>query len=355
MRNLEGLQFSHRVGIGKIVIVIIVIAIIAVSALAVDLYESSQTPANNVTFSLGISPGPEDAPQYYAQQQGYYSKQGINVTILPGTGGAAAIAAVSTGQVEFALTDASSMAYSLITSNVTNVRIVAVLFPNSFFGVIYNKADVSSLKDLVGTPGAAVGVATSTATKLFLALMQKNNLSTPTNVQYGTSQTVIEPYVATGKVDWVIGGSQDVATLQPAASKVGIQLGFLSFDQYGLNSYGEVLIASTSMISTHTDLVRRFVLATMQGMVQADLNPTAAADAENQAQPQLNATSMLVGWNLDISCCLQGITSSTNPLVFGYINPQRMQQTVNTVLAGAGVTKSVNATQFYDDEFTQAS
>jgi len=328
------------------------VVLVAVAGASVLLYEGTSAPADQVKFSLGFPASYFDAPHYYGLDQGYYERNGINVTILPGTGGAAAISSVSTGQVDFALTDASGLVYSLVSSNVTNVRIVAVIFPKSFFGIIYNKARISTLSDLVGKTGAAGNPTTTIATKLFLALLKLNGInSSSINMAYG-SQTVVEQYVATGKADFAIGGAQDVAGLQAAATKSGIQLGFLPYSQYGIDSYGEVLITSTSMIQSHSDLVRRFVLATLQSLTAATLNPEAAVASMEKYQPQLNQTLMLQGFSIDVSCCLQGVTSSTNPLVFGYIDPVRMQQTVSTAVQGLGLSRSVNATSFYTDAYT---
>jgi len=342
----------RRLAFSRVLAVVIVVVLVVLAGVGFLLYENAANTADQVKFSLGFPASYFDAPHYYGLDQGYYRSNGINVTILPGTGGAAAITSVSTGQVDFALTDASGLVYSLVNSNVTNVRIVAVMFPKSFFGIIYNKAKISTLSDIQGKTGAAGNPTTTIATKLFLALLKLNNLNISTMTMNYGSQTVVEEYVATGKSDFAIGGAQDIAGLQAAASKNGIQLGFFPYSQYGIDSYGEVLITSTSMIQSHSDLVRRFVLATLQSLTAATLNPAAAVASMEKYQPQLNQTLMLQGFNIDVSCCLQGVSSSTDPLVFGYIDPARMQQTVNTAVQGLGVNKSVNATSFYTDAYT---
>lgn len=345
---------SERRGLTVKLIALVVIILLASAGVAVYFYETSLAQENNVTLNLGFPPGPEHAPQYYSLQQGYYSSQGINASLLPGRGSLAAISAVSTGKVDFAIIDASALIFSLHDSNITNVKIVSVLFPASFYGIIYNKASVSGLSDLTSKPGALINPSTSEETRLFLALASQNGLNVAENVQYATSAAIIQGSLTTGKVDWIEAGAQDIAFLQPAASQLGIQLGFIPFSQLGFSSYGEVLITSTSMISNHGDIVKGFVEATMKGMVQSAVNPAGAAAAENHYEPQLNATLMLQGLNLDVSCCLQGITSSTNPLVYGYVDQTSMQTTVNFALLASGITASQSASTFYTDAFTTA-
>jgi ABC-type nitrate/sulfonate/bicarbonate transport system substrate-binding protein len=348
------LVILRRSGVSsKLAAVFIVILVAAVGG-GYLLYQGSFSQENPVSINLGFPPGPEHAPQYYSLQQGYYSSQGLNASLIPGTGSLAAISAVSAGRVDFAIIDASGLVFSLVSSNITNVKIVAILFPASFYGILYNKAFVSSVSDLASTPGALNNPSTSEETRLFLALAKQNNINVTGNAQYVTSSTIMDGLLTTGKVAWIEGGAQDVAFLQPAATQVGVQLGFIPFAQLGFSSYGEVLITSTSMISAHSDLVGKVVSATMKGMVQSALNPAAAAAAENHYEPQLNLTSMLQGFNLDISCCLQGITQSTNPLVYGYITPAAMTNTVNFALAASGITESVDPTEFYTNQFTTA-
>ncbi len=337
----------------RLALSVVIVLLVAAGLTAYYLFQGSGGQSTSVTLTLGIPPGPENAPQYYALQQGYYSSGGLNVTILPGTGGTAAIAAVSSGEVDFALTDASGLVYSLTKSNVTNVRIVAVLFPTSFFSVVYNEAAISSPDGIAGKPGAATNPSIGIATKLFLALADQNNLTVAPYLQFGSSQSVVWGDLGTGKVDYEVGGAHDIAFLQPSASLQGIQLGFFPFSDYGFTSYGEVLVTSSAMIADHGGVVKSFVSATLKGMVEAALNPAAAAAAEVRYQPQLNESQMLQGWNLDVACCMQGVTAATNPLAFGYPDPVRMQQTVNFVLLGEGVSTAVNATQFYSDAYTQ--
>jgi ABC-type nitrate/sulfonate/bicarbonate transport system substrate-binding protein len=343
---------SGRAGISTKLGAAAVIVLVALGGVILYYYEGSLTEENSVSISLGFPPGPEHAPQYYALQEGYYSSEGINATLVPGTGSLAAISSVSAGKVNFAIIDASALVFSLVSSNITNVKIVALLFPASFYGIIYNKGVVSNLTGLASKPGGLINPSTSEETRLFLSLAKQSGINVTGTAQYLSSSAILDGLLTTGKVAWVEGGAQDVAFLQPAATQEGIDLGFIPFSQLGLTSYGEVLIASSSMISNHSSVVQSVVRATLKGMISSALNPAAAAAAENYYQPQLNTSQMLQGLNLDVTCCLQGINSSTNPQTYGYLNPVAMQNTVNFALGASGITKSVNATLFYTDAYT---
>ena len=343
-----------RTGVSGKLTAVLILVIVAAAGVAAYYLSGGSKGSSNVTFALGGAPGPEDAPFYYALQQGYYSSEGLNVTIIPGTTGMSGVSAVSSGEVSFALNYAPALTSSLLTSNITNVKIVAALYGASPLGIIYNEAKVSNASDVFTTTGAALNPSIGSSTRLFLYQAKQVDPNLTPAVYYGNSQAAVDQFLATGQADWAIAGAQDIALLQPATAANGVQLGFISFDQLGIHTVGYVLITSQAMMQEHSGTVRSFVLATLRGMVGAALNPSAAAAAEVHFQPQLNETQMLQGLNIDISCCMNGVTSSTNPLVFGYVDPTRMQQTVDAVVATAGTHRSINATEFYTDAYTQA-
>lgn len=323
--------------------------IIGGSGVAYVLYQSTTAPPENVKFLLDFTPTYFHLPYYYGYDQGYYKQNGINVSIIPGKA-STAFTAIAAGQVDFALTDATTLV-SGVAANITNVRIIGIIFQKSFFGVVYNKAKISTLQDLQGKMAGANNPSQSPNTKLFFALAKINglNLSSIT-FQYGQA-TVFPQLVTTGKVDFVLQAVHDLASLVPKAAQNGIQLGFFPYAQYGLDIYGEVLVTTTQMIQTHPDLVRRFVVATMQSVTGAISNPDAAASALVKYQPQLNRTIMLAGYKSDISCCLGNVTSGMNPLTFGWIDPARMQTTVNLLVQGLGIKTPVNASALYTDSY----
>ena len=343
-----------RAGASGKMMAVMIIAVVAVAGVAAYLLIGAPTQSS-VTFALGGPAGPEDAPFYYAVQQGYYASEGLNVTIIPGSPGTPGVSAVSTGEVSFALNYAPAVTLSLLTANVTNVKIVAALYAKSPLGIVYNTAKVSSPSDVYNTTGAALNPSIGSSTRLFLyqAKQEYPNLTPP--IFYGTSQATVNQFLLTGQADWAIAGAQNLALLQPAAAAKGIQLGFMSFDSLGIHTLGYVLLTSEAMLQSHSGTVKGFVLATLKGMVGAALNPSAAAAAEVHFQPQLSQTKMLAGFNMDVSCCMSGVTQSTNPLVYGYVDPALMQQTVNLIAALSGRTTNIDATQFYTNAYTQAA
>jgi len=347
------MMVGSRPAVARVIIVILVIVVMGVAGLAF-LYFQSSPPPSAVTLSLENVPNAYDSPIYYGLQQGVFSAQGLQVVVQSGSGTSGTIAKVASGGVEFGLADTPGMILALANSNITNVRIVAILYQENFYAVFYNKANISTIKGLNGASGALSAPGTSTLTPFFNLFASLNGLNlTSMKLQYSTS-SVFTYLVAQGSVEFTTNKIHNLPAVQAVASKKGIQLGDFLLADYGLSTYGEALLTTTQMIQDHPGIVQKMVRATMESVIMSRLNPGAAVSALYEAQPQLNSTLLLAGFKLDLSCCTGNATSATNPLAFGWIDPQKMQQTVSLAVEGLSLRK-INATSLYDDSFTTSS
>ena len=348
------MDIRRSVAISSKAIALVVVVILVVAAGAYLAYRDSVVPASKTTLSLESAPNAYDAPIYYGLQQGLFANQGLNVTLESGKETAGTIANVASGSVEFGLADTPGMIFALANANITNVRIVAILYQENFYAVFYNKATISSVSDLEGKSGALNDPSISTLTPLFDLFARTNGLNVSSiNLQYSTS-SLFTYLVAQGKVDFTTNKIHNLPAVQAVAKENGIQIGAFLLSKYGLDTYGEALLTTTQMIQEHSDIVQKMVRAVMGSVISAESNPAAAVAALIKAQPQLNESVILPGFELDLSCCTKNATSTTDPLTFGWIDPQRMQETVNLVVEGLGI-RPVNASSLYTDMFTKPS
>lgn len=328
---------------------VVIVVLFSASGVGYWLYLSTPTASRNVTFMLDFAPNSQHAPYYYGVQQGYYKQNGVNLTILPSKGTVAAISAVAAGQVDFALADTSGLIQAVSTSNITNVKIVSMVFAKNFYGVIYNTESIKTPADLAGKSGAA-SVLPNIQTSLFTLFAKLNNVNfSSLKMQYATPG-VYGSLLTQGKVQFVTNPVHNLPTLRAAALASGIQLGVFPFSSYGVDVYGQAIITSTQTIQAHPDLVRSFVAATMQSVVGAIRHPQDAVAALTRSQPQLNATTSLAGFESDVNCCMANATGIINTLTFGWIDPTTMQHTVNESVLGFGLKAPVNASSLYTDD-----
>lgn len=346
------MRLSAKRGLSTRIVAVAVIVVVAVAALGVYLYLSQSSLAQKATLMLDFSPNSYHAPYYYGLQHNIYNDDGVHLSILPGTSSSATIAAVSTGEVDFGLADAAGLVYARENANISNVVMVAMIFQKNFYAVLYNKQNISTIQDLAGKTGGASNPSTSTQTKLFYLMAKEDGLNlTGTNIQYAGS-SIYAAELADGKLQWILDPVHNLPVLQADAKPLGIQLGAFPFAENGLDTYGEALVTTTAMVQQHPSLVQAMVRATLQSVVDAVQDPSAAITSLVSYQPQLNASLSLQGYELDISCCLQQPVQGASALAYGWMDPTTMQSTVSLVAQGLGVTAPLNASSFYTDQFT---
>src|SRR5439155_7708971 len=148
------------------------LAVILAAAVAV-IAASFAHAEDKVSLRLNWYLGGLHVPFYYGKDKGYYSAEGIDLTINEGRGSANTVQVVAAGSDTFGLADSSSVI--LTASKGADVKSVMWLLNSTGFAVIsLASAGIRSPKDLEGkrlavSPGDPLG-------QLFQALAAVNKL-----------------------------------------------------------------------------------------------------------------------------------------------------------------------------------
>ncbi len=340
---------DSRRGIGRALFVVVIIIMAGVVGTLAYITTPGSSP-QKVTFMLDFQPSGFHGLFYYGLNHGLYSASGLDLTILPGSGSLTTISAVATGKAEFGFVDAGVLALSAATANVTNVKIVAMVFQTTPYAIIYNTGRISGFPDLANkTLGTTPG---SGGVKLFAVLAKLNNLNLSSITQKYASAATYNAMVALGQVDFIIGTVNRFPELVPLAARNGITLGEFTYAQYGLDLYGDALVTSNEMIQDHPDVVREFVKASMESIQGATRDPQAAVASVVNHNPQLNSTLSLLDFRAEAEFTLPpNVNSTANPLTLGWTDAARLQKTANSVLQGYGINAGFNVTSIYTNEF----
>jgi len=349
----RAVHIARRNAVGRVLVAVVVIVLVGLSGLAFVLYEQTSIKPSTVSLSLDFTPNPGDAPLFYGVAQGIYKQNHINLTIIPGTSVNAAIASLEAGDVNFALVAPSSVVDYVAKNNVTNIQMVAMEYARGTLVVIYNNASISTISDLNGKSGSMVSPSAGDVMGDFQLFANANGLNTSSmSIQYNPVSTS-DDLLLTGKVQFIVASVQNLATVQSAGSTSGLKFGYFAMSDNGFNSAGFAIATTESMIQQNPGVVRDFVEATMQSLVSAYANQTGAVADLVSANPDLNETASLQGYRTLLSCCSMNPGNLTNPLQYGWINPQFMQQTVNNEIIADNLGITLNATTIYTNEFVQ--
>ncbi|GAB3800440.1 ABC transporter substrate-binding protein [Humibacter antri] len=220
-----------------------------------------------INMQLGWIKNMQFCGEYMASQRTYYTKSGLDVTLV--SGGAAATSAeasISTGK-SWTGTSKPLAAAQAIAKGVKVKIIGAVMQQDGHVIISPAGKPLKSPKDLIGKK---VGVSLHTMPD-FLALLKVNHID-PSQVHTVPVQFDPSPLVH-GEVDaWDGYSNNEPVTL----AKQGFQTHSFKYADYGLPTVAQVLEVASDSITKERDKVKAFLTAEIQGWRDAIKDPDQA-------------------------------------------------------------------------------
>lgn len=222
--------------------------------------------------------------------EGIYAEENIDLQITPGGPDNNAVKLVASGTDAFGVAGADEV----LMAREKGIPIVAigVLFKDSPLGFVSKKANNITSPQMWNGKTIEVSYG-SNAEIQYLAIKKKFNIVNIKEVPYTYN---LVPFID-GTVDVSVAYLMDqVITLE---SK-GIELNIQACKEYGINPYGDVIITSEKMIAENSELVERFVRATIKSMKWAINNQQQAVTHLLKHTPELNFENELKVWEATI-------------------------------------------------------
>ncbi|HWM41288.1 MAG TPA: ABC transporter substrate-binding protein [Burkholderiales bacterium] len=311
---------------------------IAIALLALSAPAWAQ---DKVSFRMNWYLGGLHVPFYYGKDRGFYSAEGIDLTLNEGRGSANTVQVVAAGSDTFGLADSSSVIVT--ASKGADVKSVMSLLNSTGFAVIsMASTGIRTPKDLEGkrlavSPGDPLG-------QLFqaVAAVNKLDMSKISLVQVDPAAKVVS--VLERKADALLGGADDQYFL---IKQRGIEPAALRFADHGANIVGMTVLTKGELIKSKPDLVRRFVRASARSWEEAKKNPGAAVDAALKVKPDLNRQSTLDQLIVDIEL----LDSPNSRGRIGWGAQADWDQTLTLLKKYRGLETSQPWTAFHTNEF----
>jgi len=282
------------------------------------------------------------APIYLGKEKGFFSDQGIDLTINEGRGSGVAAKVVGAKDDLFGVCDAGTM----ILSATKGIPIKAVMSPMNVspFGVISRAdANIRTAKDLEGKRLAVT--AGDSLTQLFPAVVTANDLDDSKIEMIFVDPASKVVSVLEKKADALL-GSADAQFFQIEAK--GVKASALNFADIGVNTVGLSIIAHEDTIEEQPDLVRRFVAAMRESFEYGRDNPDEAVAAALRAKPDLKAET-IKGQLLTDLPLLESPASAGKGI--GYAAAEDWQRTLDLMREYRGLKTDRTASSFYTNEF----
>ena len=268
---------------------------LAIGAAALALLSGAPASAQDkVSLRLNWYLGGLHVPFYYGKERGFFSAEGIDLTINEGRGSANTVQVVAAGSDTFGMADSSSVI--LTAARGADIQSVMSLLNSTGFSVVsLAESRLRTPKDLEGkrvavSPGDPLG-------SLLQAVCKANNVDCTkiSMVQVDPAAKVVT--VLEKKADALLGGADDQYFL---IKQRGVEPAAMRYADHGANIVGMTIVTQGDVIKNKPDLVRRFVRATVKSWEETKKNPGAAVDAALKVKPDLNRQSTLEQLMVDI-------------------------------------------------------
>lgn len=296
-----------------------------------------------VDLVLNWTPLADHSPYFLAKANGLYDDAGLDVNIEFGKGSADSVQRVATGQSDIAISDAGSVVAA--AGKGAELLMVGMLFDKGPQAIWTTKAaGITKPQDLVGKK---VGVPNADTQKvLFNALAEANDFAA-NKVQFvNIAPTAKYGALSSGKVDAIL----DFTTGQPFVEKaVGADNAVsVPWADYGVNLYGNALVTSKKYTENNADVLKKFLKATYQAWADTMNDPDKSIATMKQAVPEVDVPTFTANLALVLDLFKSKDYAEHG---IGYMNEDRMCETVDTVQKYVPVDSKPTCTELFSNDY----
>jgi len=319
---------------------------VIVAALLLPFAAACGTGSSENAMSVMVDVGylPKHAPFFAAVDRGFFGEEGLDVTIMPGSGSGNTVAAVDTGKVDVGWADFGVTV--LNQGRGAQVTQVNLLQARSAYAVVaMSDGNIHDWDDLKGKTVATEGAGAMTS-MWPLALSRLGLAEQDVNVVHATSSAKI-PGLLSKQWDANLALSVSDAPAIDALGKVPV---VLKWSDIGIDLYGNGLIVSNEQLRSNPDRVKRFNRAMQRAYLWSCEHPEEAADSFHKEVQGYETRTVVLA--LQEQCALnQQVGEEDVP--FGRMTDAGVQQMIDVSreFLGLDPNTTLNPAQVYSNDY----
>jgi len=281
-----------------------------------------------VRFALDWRFEGPSAPFFVAIDKGYYKAEGLNVSIDPGAGSVEGINRVASGAYEIGFADINSLIKYRDNPRNLPVKAVMMVYDTPAFSIVsLKKNGISKPKDLegkvLGAPAPDGAYAQWPifvhANKIDASKVKIENIGFP----------VREPMLAQGKVDAITGFWFSSYMNLKANGVKDEDIVVLHMRDYGVDLYGNVILANPDFMRFSPKALAGFVKATIRGIQDTVKDPERAIDSMMKRNPIAKRDVELE--RLKLSLQKNFVTPDVQKNGLGAVDMKRLERSIDQI------------------------
>ena len=268
------------------------------------------------------------APYFVAIDKGYYKAEGLDVSIDPGSGSVEGINRVASGAYEMGFADINSLVKYRDNPRNLAVKAVMMVYDTPAFSIVtLKKTGIKAPKDLEGKILGAP--APDGAYAQWPIFVKANNIDASKVKIENVGFPVREPMLAQGRVDAITGFWFSSYMNLRANNVPADDIVVLHMRDYGVDLYGNVIIANPDFLRFSPKAAAGFVKATIKGIQDTVKNPDAAIDSLMRRNPIAKRDVELE--RLKLSLSKNFVTPDVRKNGLGAVDPKRLERSIEQI------------------------
>lgn len=306
----------------------VLLAILLFASVACGGEPETPRGATEVTYLTSFSTFGRDAYVYVAQEKGFFTEAGLDVTINPGSGTVDVLKLVGGGRADFGIADLTGTMITVAKEKLPVTAVAAIHQRTVAAIVALDGGAIARPPDLAGK---TIGDPPGSTIKLMFPLYAREVGIDPATVRFvPAAPPALPQLLVSGQVDGI--GQFVVGKPLIEAAAKGREAVVLPYGDVLPDLYGNVLVTSKELAGDDPELVRRFSDALFKGLRYAIDHPDEAGEILRKYQPTQNAGVAAAELKLMAAYCEPD--GFTGPL--GAVEESRVS-TIIELLGEAGV------------------
>ena len=302
----------------------------------------------DIQFTLDWRFEGPSAPFLMAKEKGYFEDQGLNVTIDSGNGSAGAVNRVATNSYDMGFADFSALTETTAenpNTDITGIYMVYNAMPAAIFAL--KDSGIEEPEDLKGkTLGAPIF---DGGRKAWPSFARHNGLSVDDVEWESVKPAIRETLLARGELD-AITGFYFTSLLNLEARGIDPDnIVAMKYPDYGVEFYGNTIIASDELLEEDPEAVKGFLKAFNRALKETIADPEAAIQYVKNQDGLIKEDLELRRLKLALETSV--ITDETRSEGLGAVTEDRMARALEDMITSYELTASPELKTLFDSSY----